>query len=192
MPKGKTRLTAFARFFIFMLLAAPLSLFIASYYNGEDSIQNVETFLQKGKEKFSNILSFKESSNTPITMSTSFLGLRTTIYKVPDLAAAKKWYSQAFQTEPYFDEPFYVGFNIAGFELGLQPTKENAASASENVLSYWGVNDIQAEFDRLLELGATTHETPQNVGGSIEVATVKDPWGNIVGLIYNPEFRYKE
>ena len=48
------------------------------------------------------------------------LGLRTTIYKVADVKAATKWYAEAFRTAPYFDEPFYVGFNIAGYELGLQ------------------------------------------------------------------------
>ena len=52
------------------------------------------------------------------------LGLRTTIYQVPDLAAAKAWYTKAFAKAPYFDEPFYVGFNIGGFELGLLPAKK--------------------------------------------------------------------
>lgn len=121
-------------------------------------------------------------------MATPFLGLRTTIYKVSDLEAAKKWYSQAFQTTPYYEEPFYVGFSIAGFELGLQPTDESNLAIAENVLSYWGVEKIQEAYDRLLELGAITHEPPQNVGGPILVATVKDPWGNIIGLIYNPTF----
>ena len=52
-------------------------------------------------------------------MKNSILGLRTAIYKVANIDAAKAWYSKAFQTEPYFDQPFYVGFNIAGYELGL-------------------------------------------------------------------------
>jgi hypothetical protein len=49
------------------------------------------------------------------------LGLRTTIYKVDDMIKAKEWYAKAFLTQPYFNEPFYVGFNIGGVELGLQP-----------------------------------------------------------------------
>ena len=51
------------------------------------------------------------------------LGLRTTIYKVGNITKAKRWYTEAFGIDPYFDEPFYVGFNIGGFELGLQPHK---------------------------------------------------------------------
>ena len=51
--------------------------------------------------------------------SAKFQGLRTVIYGVPDPLSAKEWYSKAFGTEPYFDEPFYIGFNIGGFELGL-------------------------------------------------------------------------
>jgi lactoylglutathione lyase len=54
-------------------------------------------------------------------MSSPILGLRTTIYKVSDLAKAKAWYSKVFDTTPYFDEPYYVGYNIGGYELGLQP-----------------------------------------------------------------------
>ena len=121
-------------------------------------------------------------------MKTSILGLRTTIYKVADIQAATKWYSEAFNSEAYFDEPFYVGFNIAGYELGLQPEEEVADSKAESVLTYWGVEDIQAEYQRFLSLGAVAHNEPENVGGEIMVASVKDPWGNIIGLIYNPEF----
>lgn len=122
-------------------------------------------------------------------MSTkSFLGLRTCIYSVSNLATAKAWYTQAFQTEPYFDEVFYVGFNIGGYELGLQPTDE-ANATTANVMTYWGVHDVKTAFQRLLALGATAHEEPQNVGGDIEVASVRDPWGNAIGIIYNPDFK---
>jgi lactoylglutathione lyase len=119
-------------------------------------------------------------------------GLRTTIYQVPDLAAAKAWYTQAFGKAPYFDEPFYVGFNIGGYELGLHPEGDIPLAKSTNVVSYWGVGeDVQAVFDRLLELGGTAHEAPTNVGGPLVVATVLDPWGNPIGLIYNPTFPNK-
>lgn len=114
------------------------------------------------------------------------LGLRTTIYKVPDLQEAKKWYAEAFQMQPYFDEPFYVGFNIKGYELGLLPED---VQKGENVLSYWGVENIQTEFNRFIALGAIAHEAPTNVGGELMVATVLDPWSNVIGLIYNPYFK---
>lgn len=120
--------------------------------------------------------------------STNILGLRTTIYKVGNIDNAKEWYSKAFGVKPYFDEPFYVGFNIGGYELGLQP-EEKIETKGESVLSYWGVNNIDEAFNHLLQLGAIEHEKPQNVGGEIVVATVKDPWENIIGFIYNPEFK---
>jgi len=119
-------------------------------------------------------------------MKTSILGLRTVCYKVGDMSKAREWYSRVFQTEPYFDEPFYIGFNIAGYELGLQPDE---ATTGDNVVTYWGVENIDDEYNRFLSLGATEHEAPQNVGGEIMVASVQDPWGNIIGLIYNPHFR---
>lgn len=116
------------------------------------------------------------------------LGLRTTIYKVADLEAAKKWYAQAFDTEPYFDEPFYVGFDIGGYELGLLPEKTDSPK-TDNILSYWGVDDIERSYQTLIDIGAREHEMPNNVGGPIVVASVKDPWGNVIGLIYNPTFK---
>jgi len=119
----------------------------------------------------------------------NILGLRTAIYKVADINAGKQWYSGAFLTPPYFDEPYYVGFNIAGYELGLQPEEEESQDKPESVLTYWGVKDITVEYNRLLGLGAVAHSQPENVGGEIMVASVKDPWGNIIGLIYNPEFK---
>ena len=121
-------------------------------------------------------------------MQKEFLGLRTVICKVPDIEKAKQWYAETFATQPYFDMPFYVGFNIAGYELGLQPDEKNE-SRSENVEIYWGVNNVEASYNRLISLGATEHNPPQNVGDEIIVATVKDPWNNIIGIIYNPGFK---
>lgn len=120
------------------------------------------------------------------------LGLRTVVYKVSDLEKAKLWYASAFKTEPYFDEPYYVGFSIGGYELGLLPEEIPQSKKSDNVVAYWGVNDIHKEYNRLIELGATENEKPTNVGGDLMVASVKDPWGNTIGLIYNPEFKLSE
>ena len=122
-------------------------------------------------------------------MQKEFLGLRTVIYFVPDVEKAKHWYTEAFSTTPYFDTPYYVGFNIGGYELGLHPDQKNETNKTENIQTYWGVNNIQASYDRLLSLGAAAHHPPQNVGGEIIVASVKDPWDNIIGIIYNPDFK---
>lgn len=121
-------------------------------------------------------------------MTATIQGLRTTIYKVGDISEAKDWYAGAFQIQPYFDEPFYVGFNVAGYELGLMPDDAPAADKTTNVLTYWGVENIENEVARFIELGAAAHTSPTNVGGEIMVASVLDPWGNAIGLIYNPDF----
>lgn len=121
-------------------------------------------------------------------MAASILGLRTTIYKVADIGKAKDWYAKAFQVEPYFDEPFYVGFNVAGYELGLMEENIPVAEKTANVLSYWGVENVEQVVEGFIELGASADTKPTNVGGAIVVASVKDPWGNVIGLIYNPGF----
>ena len=112
-------------------------------------------------------------------------GLRTAIYPVKDLSAAKAWYTEAFGTAPYFDQPFYVGFAIGGFELGLTP---DGKPGKEGVEVYWGVDDIEAEVERILALGASIHSAIQDVGDGIQVAELADPFGNLLGLIHNPHF----
>ncbi len=122
-------------------------------------------------------------------MSNKILGLRTTIYKVGDILEAKKWYAKVFQIQPYFDEPYYVGFNIGGYELGLQPDSSQAKERGDAVVAYWGVTDVNKAVKDFLASGATAHEKPQDVGEGIIVASVKDPWQNVIGLIYNPHFK---
>lgn len=120
------------------------------------------------------------------------LGLRTVVYMVSDLAKAKEWYGKAFNAKPYYDTPYYVGFNIGGYELGLHPKEKSDEIDNGCVLTYWGVEDVQKVFQTLIEMGATKHEEPNNVGGDIMLATVYDPWKNIIGIIYNPEFKIQE
>jgi catechol 2,3-dioxygenase-like lactoylglutathione lyase family enzyme len=113
------------------------------------------------------------------------LGLRTAIYPVSDLAAGKDWYARVLGLAPYFDQPFYVGFNVGGFELGLLP--EGAASTT-GTQALWGVEDAAAEYARLLELGAAPLEPVNDVGEGIKVGAVRDPFGNRFGIIENPHF----
>lgn len=122
-------------------------------------------------------------------MNENILGLRTVIYHVSDLAEAKKWYTKLFGKEPYFDESFYIGYEIGGYELGLYPEKEPMTNKSTNIETYWGVEDLEKEHKRFIELGAVEHTAIQDVGGGILVSTLFDPWNNVIGLIYNPNFK---
>jgi predicted enzyme related to lactoylglutathione lyase len=118
-----------------------------------------------------------------------FLGLRTAIYHVDDIEKGKSWYSEVLGVEPYFDQPFYVGFNVGGYELGLQPTETSSGEKADGAVAYWGVENAEAAYQRIIELGATAHEPVQDVGEGIKVATVKDPFGNVFGIIQNPHFK---
>ena len=125
----------------------------------------------------------KSSTDNP-----HFLGLRTAIYYAPDLAKAKSWYSRILGLELYFDQPFYVGFNVGAYELGLDPDPPSSASTG-SVVVYWGVVNVDAALKHLLSLGAAEHTNVQDVGEGIRVATVLDPFGNILGVIENPHFK---
>jgi len=112
-------------------------------------------------------------------------GLRTAIYHVTDLGQAKAWYNQVLERTPYFDQPFYVGYSVGGFELGLVP---DGAPGPGGTVVYWGVPSAELALRRLEELGATVREQLQDVGEGIRVATVADPFGNTFGVIENPHF----
>jgi predicted enzyme related to lactoylglutathione lyase len=111
-------------------------------------------------------------------------GLRTTIYTVSDMDKAKSWYAQVMGAPPYFDK----SGNVGGYEPGLMLNPGGNASAG-GVFAYRGLADAHAAYQRLLELGAQEHAAVANVGEGIVVATVLDPFGNILGIIENPHFK---
>jgi catechol 2,3-dioxygenase-like lactoylglutathione lyase family enzyme len=118
-------------------------------------------------------------------MAIPLLGLRTVIYPAPDLDAAKAWWTEFLGFGPYFDEPFYVGFEAGGYELGLLPD----GSPDDGALTYWGVPDVAAAVAEALARGATVHVPASEVGDGIVTATVRTPQDTIVGFILNPHFR---
>src|ERR1700721_1075463 len=94
-------------------------------------------------------------------------GLRTVIYPAPNLTEAKDWFSKVLEHQPYFAQPFYVGFSVGGFELGLVP---DARPSADGPKAFWGVDDAEATLKRLLELGPARLEKLQVGGGGIKVA----------------------
>jgi len=116
-----------------------------------------------------------------------FEGLRTVIYPVNDVTKAREWYATLLGQPPYFDQPFYVGFEVGGFELGLDPNGTPGAGAGGPV-AYWGVKGINAAFARLRESGAGEQSPIVDVGDNIKTAVLTDPFGNAIGIIENPHF----
>ena len=117
------------------------------------------------------------------------LGLRTAIYPAPDLERAKAWYSKVLGQAPYFDQPFYVGFEVGGFELGLLPSANPSTFGPQPL---WGVDNADNAYAKLIELGASPLEPVTEVGEGIKVAAVTDPFGNRFGIIENPIFKISE
>jgi predicted enzyme related to lactoylglutathione lyase len=108
--------------------------------------------------------------------------LRTVVYHAKDIVKAKIWYIALTGVQPYFDEPFYVGFDINGCELGLDADYTGITQGNHST-AYWSVDDIYAAVDKAVSLKAIIIIPVTNVGGSIETALVEDPFGNQVGFI---------
>jgi predicted enzyme related to lactoylglutathione lyase len=106
--------------------------------------------------------------------------LKTIIYPVSDLAAAKAVFTTLVSAEPYIDEPYYVAFDASGQDVGLDPNgrKKGLTGATP----FFHVTDIKATLQGLVEAGAETVQEIQNVGAGNLIASVKDPDGNLIGL----------
>lgn len=111
-------------------------------------------------------------------------GLKTIIFPVKDLEQAKAVYGALLGVQPIMDEAYYVQFNVAGQEIGLDPNGH--AKGMAGPVAYWHVEDIGAGVDALLEAGGTEQQAVTDVGGGRLIATVSDADGNPIGLIQNP------
>jgi hypothetical protein len=96
-------------------------------------------------------------------MTLALNGLRTVIYPSTDLDADKSWWSELLGKQPYFDQPFYVGFAVGGYELALLPD----ADPADGALVYWGVDDVHGSVQAALAAGAVEHTPVADVGDQI-------------------------
>jgi predicted enzyme related to lactoylglutathione lyase len=111
-------------------------------------------------------------------------GVKTIMYAVKDLAKAKTLYSALLGVEPYMDEAYYVGFNVEGQDVGLDP--HGHSHGMTGPVGYWHVDDIKRSVKALLDAGAEAHQEVKDVGGGKLIASVKDADGNVIGLIQSP------
>jgi len=108
-------------------------------------------------------------------------GIRTCIYPVRDLAAAKTLYATLLGREPYADTPYYVGFKAGGQDIGLDPNGHQQGMTGP--VAYHQVDDIKTTVQALLDGGAETHQEVRDVGNGRLIAAVKDADGNVIGLL---------
>lgn len=111
-------------------------------------------------------------------------GIKTVIYPVKDLARAKAVFGALLGVAPDMDEPYYVGFSVAGQHVGLDP--HGHGKGMSGPLGYWHVDDIHQSMKDLLGAGAQEQEGVHDVGGGKLVAAVTDADGNTIGLLQNP------
>jgi len=126
-------------------------------------------------------------------------GLTTVSFWAADLAAAKQWYSDLLGSPPYFERLgpdgslAYIEFRLGDYqhEVGIIDSRYAPAGWTAGVtgaIVYWHVDEIAATFAKLLTHGAKEHMgiTPSESG--FVTASVIDPFGNILGIMYNPHY----
>jgi len=112
---------------------------------------------------------------------TDTMGIKTVLHPVSDLAAAKAVYTALLGTPPQADSSYYVGYEVAGQQIGLVPGGGQEKMTSP--VAYWHVADIKAKLAEVTEAGATVRDDVRDVGGGRLVATFTDPDGNVLGLL---------
>jgi predicted enzyme related to lactoylglutathione lyase len=125
-------------------------------------------------------------------------GLTTVSFFADDVTAARDWYSELLGIEPYFvrpagGTPVYVEFRIGDYqhELGIIDSRFAAhgrPGQAGGAVIYWHVDDVRASFERLVSMGATVCEQPVERGPGFVTASVVDPFGNILGMMYNQHY----
>ncbi len=112
---------------------------------------------------------------------TGTMGIKTVLHPVSDLAKAKAVYTALLGAPPQTDEPYYVGYDAEGQQIGLVPT--GGPQDMTSPVAFWHVPDIEAKLAEVTAAGATVKEAPHDVGGGRLVATFTDPDGNVLGLL---------
>ncbi len=125
-------------------------------------------------------------------------GLTTVVFQTSDLEAAKSWYSELLGIKPYFERQEYAEFRLGDYqhELGLLDRKyipdlggsQGAAAGPAGVIVYWHVDNVEITLEKLVSMGANLHQPPRNFGEGFIGASVIDPFGNILGIMYNPHY----
>lgn len=111
-------------------------------------------------------------------------GISLVIYPVRDAARARTLYSTLLGTEPYADEPYYVGFRLGDQEVGLDPNGHRHGMTGP--VGYCTVDDIRSVLQALVDAGAEVAQDVRDVGGGKLIATVRDADGNVTGLTQSP------
>ncbi|MFC5825031.1 VOC family protein [Nonomuraea insulae] len=128
-------------------------------------------------------------------------GLTTVVFYSPDFEAAKRWYTDLFGIPPYMDTPAYMEWRVgdyqhefgiihssyAGTDLAMTPDPATVGTPA-GAMVHWHVDDVPATLDRLVAMGAKRHDPLHDRGAGFITASVIDPWGNILGLMYNPHY----
>ncbi len=126
-------------------------------------------------------------------------GLTTISFYAADVEAAKRWYTELLGVEPYFirpvppDPPGYIEFRIGDYqhELGLIDSRyapAGSATGPGGAIVYWHVDDVTTTIEKLLSMGAKEHQASTDRGEGFITASVVDPFGNILGIMYNPHY----
>jgi predicted enzyme related to lactoylglutathione lyase len=107
-------------------------------------------------------------------------GIKIVIYPVKDVNLSKTIFRKFLGSEPYADQPYYVGFKVNDQDIGLVPQNPEAG-----MTAFYQVDDIKDSLQILVDAGAEIIQDVKNVGGGRLIASAKDTDGNIIGLVQN-------
>ena len=131
--------------------------------------------------------------------STALRGFATLNFWADDVAAARDWYAGFLGIPAYFERTdadgrlVYAEFRLGDYEaeMGIIDQRfapPNASAGPGGAVMHWHVDDLPATVEHLLSLGATEYQPVTDRGEGFATASVVDPFGNVLGVMYNQHY----
>jgi predicted enzyme related to lactoylglutathione lyase len=124
-------------------------------------------------------------------------GFATVNFFADDLIAARNWYASLFGVRAYLqrpdeENPAYIEFRVGDYEdeLGIIDRRyaPHHQETPGGAVVYWQVDDVAVAVNDLKARGAKEHEPIVERGDGFMTASMIDPFGNILGVMYNPHY----
>ena len=101
-----------------------------------------------------------------------------------DPGAAATWWARALDlgSDDIHSNEAFTWLEVDGVEIGFHPADPERNPVGGSPVVYFATDGFNADWARLLAMGATPHRGPVTVSSTRRVTQVRDPFGNVVGL----------
>jgi predicted enzyme related to lactoylglutathione lyase len=109
--------------------------------------------------------------------------VHSVLFFVRDVQEAAQWYADLLQDVPEYPDPNFALFRVGGVELCFHPADAKMCSGAAGQVAYWRVADLGVALATVQARGATLYRGPLDIEDGLTICQIKDPFGNLLGLV---------